>query len=31
MPALEDALNRADKAIAFAQTRGLEAAMNQFN
>jgi len=31
MPSLEDALNRADKAIAFAQTRGLEAAMNQFN
>ncbi len=31
MPALEDALNRAEKAIAFAQTRGIEAAMNQFN
>jgi len=31
MPAVEDALNQAEKAIAFAQTRGIEAAMNQFN
>ncbi len=30
-PALEDSLNRAEKAIALARTRGLEAAMNQFN
>lgn len=31
MPALEDALNRAEKAVAFLQAHGLEATMNQFN
>ncbi len=30
-PELEDSLNRVEKAIALAQARGLEAAMNQFN
>lgn len=31
MPTLEESLNRAEKALAYAQNRGLEAAMNQFN
>ncbi len=31
MPALEESLHRAAEAVEFAQTRGLQAAMNQFN